>query len=440
MGQKNSKRANTSLNVKRRYSHDPKRASVYEVPQPVNRISAGNSSAYSRAAEALYTDLSILDEDQDGYNPNRYTHTMPKSLPHLNNEARVEKIDPPTLPKGGVTMRRQPTVFKDMDISKGRLQSPSILFYIDEKKKLLCVLDLKTRKWTKNQLLKAHFEHTNADLSLFGVCLFRNEVLSWLQNSILIPIDDQTIHVIGHYHLKYNIVKNCFYLQEGQNNRITNQTVCYGNKNIFCISGEQDGSYVTQCDQYDIKREVWVPMPNIPSPHVKGSAVCYLCPEFKDTFKVVVMGGLSSKIPTLFNYNISIFDFKQKEWETIPLMKMTTKPPKFYQAPLYQSNEGNLFIFGAESDSACYEINLEENKISVVEDLKNFKERGFAFQDRVSACTTEDNEFTLLVKNKQLMKRTKLEDGSSPRSPRKRQQNDYIEWKFCLTKNNEPNL
>lgn len=381
MGHKHSKTNLLSQCMPRRHScNEP-----YSKTTPkkhLKRAETESSLAEDQISEFIVSKHKLIPTNRVYHT--RAVHMMPGSS--LNHETERHTSDPET---DRELVQKLPEVFN-------RLKNPLILHYIDNRRNQLCVYDTKTQQWTKNNLNIAHCEHYNYELSSSGEAVFRNQILASLQDSTLVPIDNDTFHIIGRLHLEYSVSKNSFKFLDEQETKLHDPTVCYGAGSIFLLSGEQNNEYVSSCVRYDILDKVWVPMPDLPSAHVNGTAICCLDPEKKGAYKIIVVGGFSSRIPTLFNLNMSVFDSETNQWEIIPLEKFCPKPPKFIRAPIVQSHEDKVLLIQDDNGLAFYEIDLKDwsfgevKKLSFPEDLN--------MPRRVSYCLDEKDDVLFLTK------------------------------------------
>jgi hypothetical protein len=172
--------------------------------------------------------------------------------------------------------------------------------------------------------------------------------------------------------------------------KLINPTVCYGAKNIFVLSGDHNADYASDCARFDIEKQAWIPMPSLPSPHVNGSAVYYLDPEGSTSNKLVVIGGFTSRIPTLFNHTVSVFDFDTNSWDVIPLTSMTDKLPKFIRAPIVQNVQGTLLILHEDQEEPnFFELDLYSRNLQKAEGF--FPDVDIRVQRKISYCFDEEN-------------------------------------------------
>ena len=390
MGQKNSREnclSTTATKKIRRHSVCDRAESDFETLQAPR----GNS-------DRLITEPSKGQEPlEDFYPPHDRNRTPVKDKGNLYSELRGL---PPQTPRGNLSRTSSNEMALEIDYPRtsGRSQAPSILYYLDNHQYRLSVLDPKTEIWKKNDLKQASCEHPNFGLSSYATVVFRNQILSQLQESVLVAVDNDTIHVIGKMHLEYSISKNNFTLLREQAPKFTNPTVCFGANNIFLLSGQHGTECVNNCVRYDLAKKVWITMPSLPSPHVNGSAtVCYFDAEKRDSYKIVIVGGFSSRIPTLFNYTASVFDSESNSWDVIPLEVGWGKPIRFIRAPIVQNSERNLLILHHDGEELDFYL-LDINSRNLSEAEGHHTEMGVSIQKKAPFCVTEDNNLMFLAR------------------------------------------
>ena len=385
MGHKHSKVQLTSAQKIRRNSH-----AVYQEPETLYDITKirGRKSAEGRIETTVPAEDTLTTEVPKSSSATsqvqRRAHPLPQSAIFDTLPTRV------TATRGPLTL--------PAFLNRSQAQ-PSILFYHDTKTNQLCIYDATTGYWKKNELKIAHCQNPGFELSTNGMIVFRKEVLSCLQDSLFIPVDNNTIHVIGKIHLEYTISTNCFKLLKEKGYKFNNPTICYGANNIFFLSGDQDNEYVSSCVRYDLQKKTWITMPDIPLPHVNGSAACYYDAE-SDSHKIVVIGGLSSRIPTLFNYTASVYDLKTNTWETFDLSQFSEKPIKFIRSPMVHTESGNLMILQGEDVVSVYELDIKIPCLKKIQGLNPSLDLNF--QRRAAFCLNEDNELVFLTKTPQV--------------------------------------
>ena len=424
MGLKHSKIKSPSHEMRRRHSFNDKDLPSFQKTQVSMRrsIEPKVESSFEEDFPSEFPTSSQHDHIQ--INDSKEIHSMPRDLPiksftrlpaRIVRDQSLQSLDSP---------RTSPIV--------ERFKLPSILYYVDQQRIQLCVYDTKTQVWKKNDLRLAHCEHSDFELSSYGAAVIRNEIISHLQESTLVAVDNDTIHFIGKIHLEYCISRNSFKFLGEHVPKFTNPTVCCSSDNIFFLSGEQDGEFVSSCARYDLKKKVWIPMPNAPYPHVNGSALCYIDSEKNYGCKILVVGGLESRIPTLFNYNISIFDLESETWEVIPIADFCEKPPRLIRAPIVQNDRGKILVIHDENGIVFYEFDPTDGTFAREAGLCPLET--FNIQRRVSYCLDEDDQLVFLSKISRCTNSFHLLGEESPRrTTKKKSFSEYSIVKVSLT-------
>mgnify|MGYP000846910111 FL=1 len=427
MGTKASKLSNSPATKRRSQSFSETYQPSYDIVKVVGRRSEqtqGSSSPIYDEPMNEHSDVSFQKEIRP--HATRSIHSMPRLSTSTSGRSSLTKANNNSKAQASSTL---PLAWQKAPL-------PSILYYLDETSHVLCILDPKTGRWKKNELKLARCSHPHFSLSSFGAIVFRNEILSHLEKSALVPVDDDTIHIVGRYHLEYQVSKNNFKLLGERPIKFSNPTVCYGNSKIYFLSGEKDRKYVTTCAVYDCETNSWSSLPDLPAPHVNGSACCYQDPLKPNSFKLIVIGGYSSN--NINNQQVSVFDFDTYAWETFALPDSGSPLPKINKPPLFQDDNGALLVL--DSDGIFYDLDVNKKRFKKAEGI--YAVRDFSSKAVVSYCRTENNQLAMLTKSvqKSIRIRLCLDEDISAITPTKKPSSEYQETKVNLTRQKTQNL
>lgn len=422
MGQKTSKATSSPHKRSRSQSFIEKNRSVIDAGNPNNRKSDQDKVPVFIKDDDLTEKPNMNSQPDAGVRSNRKTKTLAQ-VPTVTAKGNLQSI---IHSKSRSYTVMHPPISEDLFCE--------FLYYIDEKSSVLCLFYPKTSKWKKNELKIAHCSHPGFGLSSFGAIVLRNEILSSLQNSAILPIDHDLIHIIGRFHLEYRISQNSFRLLTEKNPlKFSNPTACHGDRKIYFLSGEKGSEYTNACVEYDLETRSWISLPNLPEPHVNGSALFF---KEGDKAKLAVLGGFSAKGSP--NIVVSVFDFEEYQWETIPMPEAIamSDESKFVKAPIFLDDQNTLLAI--DSDGIFYELNTEQKKFQKAEGL--FSLREFRTRKIVSYCRTAVNQLAILTKNTQISMRIDLllvEESSSPTtSEKKTAPPEYTDHKVSLNRMN----
>lgn len=348
--------------------------------------------------------------------------SYPTSLTEIDTKGTEinEDMDPSTLEPVA-------SIFNDAKFKGRRVLTPMMLFYFDYKSKLFWILDGQTMKWTYNDLLYCRFRSESYNFSGFEEGMFRAEFPEYVKNSTLIATDEQTIQILGHYHLEYDFRTNSFRLISDKPIGVQCPTVCYSQNNIFCVSGLEGGVPTKKCSRYIMDKKKWISFKSIPLPHVEGSAICYTeAGQEGNSFKLMVLGGYSSSKPQIFNPYVSLYDFKTDEWTHMPLNILLNESLKLLRSPLVQSEDGRVFVFGSKTKWECYELDLE---------AKTLKTHGKS-QDKTQTSHSEPGRFFVTKKEEAIILLDEMLQNKHARSrddsPLVKSIKDLCIWRFSM--------
>lgn len=251
----------------------------------------------------------------------------------------------------------RPTPFEKIG---NRLKTPTLLYNFDTLNNVFCWYDFKKKQWKQNSLKKAKVDGPHKVGSLM-----KKELLKNLNSFSTIAVSDRKVHLIGIFHFEYDLKFNLFHIKPVCAFKRTSSTLFYGDGQIYSISGEYEGEYITKCERYDIVNNYWVPMPDIPTPHVNASAICFLKNDNISSldYKLIVLGGYASKKPLLYNPNLNIFDPKTNQWATSNLEDFISEVPRFINTAIVQTAKGKIYLLGSYPLNDCFELDLEGKKL-----------------------------------------------------------------------------
>lgn len=422
MGQKSSKAQTTPK--RRSVSFNVKREPAFGITQVPGRKSA-QDKLISTNVERLLREQPNLNIQ---YSPQPAIKRKPsKTLQQIPSGDKIEDSQ---------STDKKPKSLETLEPASS--SPPSFVYYIDEATHALCILDSKSNTWKKNMLKNAHCTHPTYSLSSFGMSVLRDEILASLHSSAIIPVDNDTIHIVGRFHLEYKITVNSFKILGENSLKFSNPTVCYGDKKIYFLSGEKGDGYINACVEYNVETKSWISLPDLPAPHVNGSAVYLQDSKNPNNFKLAVIGGFSSKQTDQMNQNISIFDFDEYKWETIPLSESPSETPlpTFIRAPFIQEDDETLLIL--DSEGIFYEIDVEKQKLQRAYGL--YAVRDMNKKRIISYQKTESNHLLMATKERKVVINlqflaTETEDLAAPSSPqRKKPSSDYSDIKVDLNR------
>lgn len=276
----------------------------------------------------------------------------------------AEELPPPN------TENESPVIVESKEASikiyGKRVQLPTITYCFDYDALLFYCYDLEENTWITNDLRQSTNNCPTNPLVAFQEIRTKQQAKETLANTSLIALSNEHIYMIGGYHplysnLTYNIKENRFTFNEKMTknrNRIL-PNLCTVENYIYCVSGDEIDFYSTRFDRYDRQSDTWDELPDLPSAHGLGNSQCVID---HGNLKIFTIGGLASKMPRVYNLNISIFDFKTQRWEVTLLENCILKVPKFIRAPIVQDMLGLVLILGEERSYECFSFDFETNK------------------------------------------------------------------------------
>lgn len=300
--------------------------------------------------------------------------------PVKKNPVQVEPIQEPitqSQPKHQEQISEEPQDFKEEDVPPSdpapemalkfpdkRVTIPTILYYFDYDGLTFHYYNMESELWKTNDLRHSTNNCPNNPLIRFKDNHTQHQAKENLSNVSLIAVSNNCIYLIGGFHpthtvLMYNIADNNFVAKERLRKVRSKPNLCCVKNYIYCISGDEIDYYSTRFDRYDKQANEWVELPPLPEPHALGSSHCVV----HNNLKIMVVGGFSSKIPPVYNKNISVFDFYMHKWYVTPLEDLTPRVPKFIRAPIVQDLTGSILILGEEKSYECFEFDIDSKKL-----------------------------------------------------------------------------
>lgn len=278
-------------------------------------------------------------------------------------------------------------------ISPIKINQP--LFHFDVLNMQFVSFDLETKEWTVNDLTKARFIEKTDNNSTVD---FRRDILSRVSYFSAIAVDSKKIALIGPDHLHYNIALNCFVRKPRMSAKgVRNPCLAFTGRRLFAFSGEQKNEYVTNAEVYDMNAQTWVTLKDIPAPHGKGSACCFL--SNLNIVKVLIAGGYSEKNPlSVASSELHIYDDWRKDWMTISITHPVISRFQAIPSPsVYVTEDGNIHIQQTRDGHDHYVIKFQKKKLIKTQDMKKLAENKEFHILRASKGMGEDIGFLLNV-------------------------------------------
>jgi len=256
------------------------------------------------------------------------------------------------------------------------LETPNILFHFDFEAKMFYYYSTLSHEWNSNDLTRSMDNCRRCPLLKFKNIGEEEEALQYAKYMSFIAASDETILIIGGYNtfyscLEYNIPQNSFSIKEPLKDYRNNPSLCKFGNNIFAVSGDLLDSYSTDVNMYDIQRNEWTQLPDLPFPqglaaarvvydgeHVSGSRnLDHQNPS--QGIKLAVLGGLSQKLPKIYSPILSLFNFQTERWQVCDLSQIfAQKIPNFVNCSIIQRAEGDLIILGSEGTKNTYKFDF----------------------------------------------------------------------------------
>lgn len=252
--------------------------------------------------------------------------------------------------------------YNNLEIVENNSKPSTLLYHFDKLNDRFYWFEASQSLWKQNSLSKAHLILPSTLSPSKSKKITRSEILKKLHSLSSVAISNKRIHLIGPWHLEYDIARNHF-KAKGPCNQSTNPILVFDGTSIYNISGEQEDKLLQTCQKYDIQKNMWSSLPDLSLPHSSGSGIAFFEKEFqseKKRTRVLVIGGYQSKKPMIPNPNISIYDSESQVWSYTPLNKLTDEIPLFVCPSIVQSAEGRIFILGTILVNECYELVLDK--------------------------------------------------------------------------------
>jgi len=259
------------------------------------------------------------------------------------------------------------------------LETPNILFYFDFGAKMFYYYSTFSHEWNSNDLTHSMDNCRRCPLLKFKNPGEEEEAIQHAKYMSFIATSDETIFIIGGYNtfyscLEYNITQNSFLVKEPLKDYRNNPSLCKFGDNIFAISGDLLDSFSTDVNMYDIQKNEWTSLPDLPFPQGLAAArVVYdgspqtnpvsgsrnLDHHYNQGLKLAVLGGLSEKLPKTYSSLLSLYSFQTERWQICDLTKMfAQKIPNFVNCSIIQRSEGDLIILGSEGTKNTYKFDF----------------------------------------------------------------------------------
>lgn len=316
------------------------------------------------------------------------------------------QYEPPYVEKGDLH-HNEPYV----DLNEFR--TPEILFFFDKDSKRICIFDCNTQKWKNQDVSEACFDN-ETEMMISDKTQFIEEITADCQNYSMIAVNRHTIHIVGKYHIIYDIPQHKLTLQAILFPAIDNPCLSFHNSLVFALSGRKDKEYTTFCRVFDTEDGTWSSLPDLPHSHAYGSAICFT--DNQNKAKLMVVGGFESRVPVMYNQKVNVMDLKEQVWQT-HIFTADNGIPVFLEAPMIQSPGGSIFILGSR-DGGYYKFDFQRNKYIFAGHMIGHSARNR--RKSVSCSLNNNNEVFFLADPRVLQKNlrtNRVMDTESEASP-----------------------
>lgn len=236
-----------------------------------------------------------------------------------------------------------------------------VLFHFDLSSMRFISFDMNTKDWTVNDLTKTRFLVRGEGSAKFDFDIIK-DILMGLRNYSLIAIDAKHIELIGPRHFQYNITLNYFEKKPSMNVAgVKNPCLAFTGRRLFAFSGEQKSEYCRNAEVYDMNSNTWTSVEDMPSPHGKGAACCFL--SNLNIVKVLIAGGYSQKKPLIASFDLSIYDDFRKGWMTIDIQCQVFSLRAMPNPSIFVTEDGIIHLQETRGGYDHYELKLHKRKL-----------------------------------------------------------------------------
>lgn len=254
-----------------------------------------------------------------------------------------------------------------------RVQVPNVAVHLDSKTAKIHVLDLDILEWTSRKLNEATIYASaqidsleSKDIMTITTLIEEIDKLSFLAT------ETTKIHFIGNMHLCYDLNDNTFEVLPLIQEKRETPVLCLVGGNIYSLSGvDESNQYSRRCECYDLVKNQWTRLEDLPNPHIKGAALAYQA-TFADSerLKLVVVGGYKAIEVSKPLTTASVYDCKQDFWRVVDLQFRNFQTPALTNVQMILTSSDELYVFGKENETVkYYRFEPEDNTVITISTL-----------------------------------------------------------------------